>query len=248
MKLKLLAATLTFCLSINGWAEEDEWASWGGRIAVWPKDPGAFAIVDAQSTMSTEEVASVSKQLFESFPINLQLQKGKAPDIRNMSVALRELNAKGGIWFVDDRSLPIVLAAVENGWGILNIAALAADNPNKDVLNLRVTKEFNRLFGYLNGVSESMTVPGCVFKPAHGLAGLDALACRQFSPEAYSKIVRYLDEEGYKQIRVSSYYEACEQGWAPAPTNAVQKQIWDKVHALPKAPIKIKPETTKVTK
>ena len=47
------------------------------------------------------------------------------------------------------------------------------------------------------------------------------------------------------RVRVT-YKKACEEGWAPAPTNDIQKAIWDKVHAMPTAPIKIKPETKKV--
>ena len=37
----------------------------------------------------------------------------------------------------------------------------------------------------------------------------------------------------------ATYLDACEQGWAPAPTNEYQKAIWDKVHAAPKNPMKI---------
>ena len=44
----------------------------------------------------------------------------------------------------------------------------------------------------------------------------------------------------------TTYRKACVDGWAPAPTNEYQKAIWDKVHAMPTAPIKIKPETKKV--
>ena len=39
--------------------------------------------------------------------------------------------------------------------------------------------------------------------------------------------------------RRTSYQKACEEGWAPLPTNDVQKAIWDKVHAVPKNPMKI---------
>jgi hypothetical protein len=46
----------------------------------------------------------------------------------------------------------------------------------------------------------------------------------------------------------ATYLKACEEGWAPAPTNDVQKAIWDKVHAMPTEPIKIKPETKKQEK
>ena len=42
------------------------------------------------------------------------------------------------------------------------------------------------------------------------------------------------------------YRKAVIEGWASSPTNEYQKAVWDKVHAMPTAPIKIKPETKKV--
>ena len=57
----------------------------------------------------------------------------------------------------------------------------------------------------------------------------------------------WLAKIGVTPERQVMYLRACHEGWAPAPTNEYQKVIWDKIHALPTAPIKIKPETKKVT-
>ena len=58
----------------------------------------------------------------------------------------------------------------------------------------------------------------------------------------------YLKTLGVTTRAVTSYKTACKEGWAPAPTNDVQRAIWDKVHAMPTAPIKIKPEEKKTEK
>jgi hypothetical protein len=50
---------------------------------------------------------------------------------------------------------------------------------------------------------------------------------------------RHLKAIGITKKVVKTYLDACEEGWAPAPTNDVQKAIWDKVHAAPKNPMKI---------
>ena len=50
------------------------------------------------------------------------------------------------------------------------------------------------------------------------------------------------------EATVTAYYrQACTEGWAPAPTNEVQKAIWDKAHAVPAKPMKIEfdPKTGK---
>ena len=246
---RLIMAVCVATAVLGAKAEDpDGYAEWGEVIELWPENAGRFALVNAQSKASDKIVEAAETQLTRVFTIRFAPSKGKMPEIREVPAELKRLGAKGGIWLVDDPKLPTVIAACENGWGLLNVGALAVDNPDEKKLEGRLVKELNRLFAYIHGASESMMVPGCVTKPAHGLEGLDKLTCSQISPEAYTKIGTYLRQSGYKMKLTGYYREACEQGWAPAPTNAVQKGIWDKVHQLPKAPIKIKPETTKITK
>ena len=38
---------------------------------------------------------------------------------------------------------------------------------------------------------------------------------------------------------VTTYKKACQEGWAPNPTNEWQQAIWDETRQLPTKPIKI---------
>ena len=58
----------------------------------------------------------------------------------------------------------------------------------------------------------------------------------------------YLEKGGIRPEQKVFYRKAVEEGWAPAPTNEFQRAIWDKVHAMPTEPLKIKPETKKQEK
>ena len=60
-----------------------------------------------------------------------------------------------------------------------------------------------------------------------------------FTLAARDEILKFLPEIGFSPAAVATYLTACSEGWAPAPTNDVQKAIWEKVHAIPKQPIKI---------
>jgi hypothetical protein len=51
--------------------------------------------------------------------------------------------------------------------------------------------------------------------------------------------IRYLSRIGVTQPEFTTYRKACKEGWAPTPTNDVQKAIWDRIHATPKNPMKI---------
>jgi len=53
-------------------------------------------------------------------------------------------------------------------------------------------------------------------------------------------MVNFLKANGMSQEQRATYRHACEQGWAPAPTNDYQKAIWNEVHEMPTEPIKIK--------
>ena len=50
---------------------------------------------------------------------------------------------------------------------------------------------------------------------------------------------KLLAKRGVYPKRYVTYRAACIRGWAPAPTNAAQKAVWDKVRAIPKNPMKI---------
>ena len=50
---------------------------------------------------------------------------------------------------------------------------------------------------------------------------------------------RLLPTYGLMPWKQTTYKKACQEGWAPAPTNEYQKAIWDKIHSVPANPMKI---------
>lgn len=238
IKTIAIAASLLCCAALA-----DETAELGGDLEIWPENHGTFLFVNAQSVVPEESFAKVVKRLSDDFNIDIKLVSGAEPDIKTIPTRLAELKARGAIWIVNDPMLPIVLAACENGWALLNVAQVLADSPSQDKIDRRIIRLVNRLFAYIHGAYDSTMMPQCVLKEAHGMEGIDGLICKDYSPEAFSKVSGYLAGAGYKQAKRGTYYDACEEGWAPAPTNDVQKAIWDKVHQMPTKPIKIVPES-----
>ena len=243
MKLQALAFVSVALAAAVARSGTDGNGEFGGDITVWPDNAGLFLFVDTQSRIEGGAVEKPIAELAADFNIDIRRIAG-APgevDVRKSPAELKGYGAKGGIWIVDDPALPVSLAAIEDGWGVLNVAPILSDEPAAAVLALRVKKYINRLFADLHGIGDPVMMPACVMKPAVGMKGVDALVCSTFSPESTGKIISALASAGYKQRKFGTYYDACEEGWAPAPTNAVQKAIWDKVHQLPTKPIKIQP-------
>ena len=79
----------------------------------------------------------------------------------------------------------------------------------------------------------------CVMKPLRNMADLDAMPNKFIHPASFFKARPYFDMCGVTPARKGTYEAACQQGWAPAPTNDIQKAIWDKIHAVPATPMKI---------
>ena len=175
--------------------------------------------------------------------VPVQVEQGDA-----IALAKEETRREGtalAVVVVDDLTSPGFLVAPEDRWAIVNVAKLAEDNPSLDVLKVRTTKECWRAMGYLLGASDSIRQP-CLMRPIHSLTDLDSEAIAVVTPEPFNKMALNATKLNISRQKMVTYKQACEEGWAPAPTNDIQKAIWDKVHKLPTEPIKIEPETKKV--
>ena len=142
---------------------------------------------------------------------------------------------------------PRLLVAPEECWSAVNVAKLAEDNPGAEKLARRLKQEFWRATCMVLGAYVSMQQP-CLLTQVSGNADLDRNVCVIPSIEVLPKTKSAAKARGIVPGRRAVYLKACEEGWAPAPTNDVQKAIWDKVHAMPTEPIKIKPEEKKTEK
>ena len=168
-------------------------------------------------------------------------------DIAKVPAMMQEADVAEAIFVVDVPYLPSILVANESKWAVINVYALASDNPEQLVLDERLRLEMWRAIAFLNGAANTM-MGKCVMQSVLKNADLDGLGAKAFSPEPLNKIFQHLELVGAMKRETCSYLKACEEGWAPAPTNDVQKAIWDKVHAMPTEPIKIKPEEKKTEK
>lgn len=147
----------------------------------------------------------------------------------------------------DPASDATILVAPEQNWATLNVNLLLRDNPQKEVVASRIHKEIWRATAMAMGASNSMTQP-CLLRQINTLRELDHTKNMLPSPQPINNMIEVADKFGIVRVHRATYRRACEEGWAPAPTNDVQKAIWDKVHEMPSEPLKIKPEEKKTEK
>ena len=143
------------------------------------------------------------------------------------------------LYVIDDESLPMSLVAPEGRWAFVNVAPLAQGRGEKPAfLEARVKKEMARIGCLiLGGISSTYreNLLGFVGSPE----GLDKFTDDTLPVDGPLRCGRYLLSLGVKPYRDVTYKKACQEGWAPQPTNDVQKAIWEDVHKIPENPIKI---------
>jgi len=203
---------------------------------------------DTAQLLPADKMDSLTRDIRYSALLPIELVRGE----RTADCALKaaeslvaEKNVAAGVLVVKDEKLPIFLSAADRNWTILNVGPLVADSPAADKLQERFTKVYWMAVARTLGAGYS-SYPGCVLVPFSNIRELDAIKVLQPCPEPFNKMLDTGHALGMKTLSIASYRTACQQGWAPAPTNDVQKAIWDEVHKLPTTPIKIEPETKKV--
>ena len=132
-----------------------------------------------------------------------------------------------------------VLVAPEQHCAELATGWLVADDPADETRAARVKAELTRAVLMSLGCGISPFQPDLMCE-VQNLKMLDRLDRANVGPavrSVYEETRQRLDME---KVVIASYRQACQQGWAPEPTNDVQKAIWKEVHELPSEPIKIK--------
>ena len=107
-----------------------------------------------------------------------------------------------------------------------------------EMVRIRTRNEFARVFAMLcGGFSSQFQAP--LTNKIKSVNDLDE--CLADLPvDVVARVSTYLDFCGVKAEKKITYRRACQEGWAPQPTNSFQKAVWDEVHSLPTKPITIK--------
>ena len=252
MKKTLLSCILILCAG-TVWADLPAVPSAGGAVADTPpvvrrrrpsrpsggllerKDAipsRPFGIENAQKVVDAATVAEIVRKVRIFAKIPFALDAPTAPAV---------------VRLVETDEFPGAIAVYPEAYrASVNVKVLAADGAAADVVAERLRKEIVRaaLFVLGSGYSPSP----CLARPVAGLDELDSLAVPMLSPETMTHL-KAMPKLGIREIRFATYWQACREGWAPPPTNDIQKAIFEQVKADkergPTNPITIQPPNKK---
>ena len=209
----------------------------GGFIVKPGSQKGRIAILNAQKRISNAELQGCIDKITGKMRVACTVEDAAPVTVANAAQAKANAKAEVAVFLVDDPALPISLVAYEEHWGIVNVAKLA-EGADKVKLFGRVNAETMRIIALASGGGDSQ-FPGSVMNSSGGAAALDGKD-GELPFDVMNRMIQTFKNVGISAPVRSTYRVACKEGWAPAPTNDVQKAIWDSVREPPSDPIKIK--------
>lgn len=209
----------------------------GGNLKLPGSQQGVIFYVNCQKRAPVEWLSQNAEVFATNAKIAIEVADG------TFEFPSPKIQGNASLFVIDDENLPSLLSAPESRWAMVNVAPLAKGAGAKpQFFAARVQKELTRGFSLLAGTQTSNypnSLLGCVTKPED----LDLFEDCRLPVDILGRFAPYLEGYGVKPYVLSTYKKACQEGWAPAPTNDVQQAIWDKVQADkergPSNPIKI---------
>lgn len=212
---------------------------YGGVVRKAGSAHGRFVFVNAQSRVGDADFKRVMEVIDEKIFLTCEYAKATVAKPWNPSGEIKSLKADMAVVVVDSDDVPALLTAPEARWAVVNVRPLA-DGCDGEALSHRVRVEMLRAFALIGGAAFMQMDPVVMMGNVLSAKDLDMIREEGFGVDVAYAISKRLPELGVTPWKETTYKRACEEGWAPAPTNDFQKAIWDKVHAIPTEPLKIK--------
>lgn len=210
----------------------------GGIVRKANTASGKVVFLNAQKSVSAADLKPALDEIEESVAPLWELKDVEGVKLVNPAEDIRKAGGKVGVVLAESPDVPALLVAPEAGWAVVNVTPLK-DGASAEQLAHRVRVELLRAFALAGGCS-FLTRDALVLRPDVRVASdLDLVKEVSYGVDAKFGLSRGLQNYGVTPWKRASYRQACKEGWAPSPTNDVQKKIWDKAHQLPTKPITI---------
>lgn len=200
----------------------------GGYLVRPNSKQGAVLVLNAQDQMKDEEIKAAFKPLFsDGYDVRIERRAlaGTAP-----CELARKSGAPVTVAVFAEKGKPPMVACPDEHWAVVNVAAmdegLKTDEAKAKFVPGRCRRELLRAFVLAAGASGSAfsgNILSCRKIPDLDLVG-------EFIPEdAFDSCRKYMATCGITPERRVPYLIAVREGWAPAPTNDVQRMIVEKL-------------------
>lgn len=217
----------------KAWVAKRRYEHFGGDLVKPGSMNGTIAVVNCQKSASVDILNEAIAYLKKESHFDIQLKEG--------SFSIENVKPAGdfSLFVVESTTLPTLLLAPENKWAMLNVMPLKVGRGEQPAFfKARVLKEMSRTFAGMCGAISS-NYPDSLTTGIYNLDQLDRQEDNRLSVDVIARLAPSLANANVTPALMTTYLAACKQGWAPTPTNDVQKAIWKKVHQIPDKSITI---------
>lgn len=205
----------------------------GGTVIDKSRQKGRILVAVDQREVAISALKASTARIVDILHVTIDVEEVDAPELARAKDFLWDNKANLVVAVVNKPSQPALLVAPEERWAQVNVAAL-----NGSAVTIRVQKEVARAIAFLSGAASTSYVETLV-SPITSIQDLDRIEGYTLPIDSIRAMEPYLKGLGIAPWRQAYYRQACKEGWAPAPTNDVQKAIWNEIHAPPTDPLKI---------
>lgn len=226
-------------LTPEQWAERKQQSMmkrFGGTVRKEGSAFGKVVFLNAQKTVAAKDLKRTLDYIDDEIHPLWELKEVDSVKLTNPSADIAKAGGKVGVVIGESADLPALTVAPEEGWAVVNVAPLK-DGAEGEKLAHRVRVELMRAFALASGAAFASRDPIVMVPGIRTASDLDPLQEFSYGVDVRFAVSRNLPGFGVTPWNQKTYKQACEEGWAPNPTNDVQKKIWDKVHQLPTNPL-----------
>lgn len=205
----------------------------GGKVRNTSVQKGRVLVLNAQKKADAAKLREAIDKLANHLRIEIAFEEADKADPEATKAVLAEKKANAVIYVGEcDKSGPLLIAP-DDLWAYVNVKALGDRN-----LDDRAKKELARAFIFLcGGIASQYQNP--LTRAVTDVRNLDLIPVTEIPVDVLGRMPPYLETMGVTPYVEATYRSACHAGWAPQPTNDVQRAIWNEVHEIPSEPIRI---------
>ena len=202
----------------------------GGSIKIPGTQKGLVALLNCQNRAKEEWLSAAADEMASLLRCEFSVRRAAVPSggLAGMVAYKEKEGLNLAMFAIDSDESPAGLAVYpEQGIVVVNFAPVVKD-VKEGFFEMRCKKEISRGIAYLCGGGSSQypdSVLGAVTKPGD----MDLSFNEQIPFDAIQKFPRYMKAFGISPYQKTTYRKACQEGWAPAPTNDIQKAVWERV-------------------
>lgn len=233
-----LAAPAKIELPVREMTNEKAYKFTGGYLKKEGVGKGAIGFINCQKKVDASVIDDTTGRIRKLMHFATSTATADKMTFATASKLMADAKANAAIFLVDEPDWPMLLVAHEAKYAVVNVTPLVTEGADKKLVEKRCRQVLWRAYATLGGSSPTDS-SSCVMNPAFSLADLDKMPWDMISMEPLAVLIPHYGRMGIEQYQFPTYRQAVKGGWAPAPTNDIQKAIWDKVRELPKHPLKL---------